>query len=121
MRENEINARTLAKRLRRSLTRAETILWVRLRRKGVNGQRFRRQHPIGPYVADFACVAARLVVEVDGATHGTDEERAHDARRDAFLRRNGWRVMRVQNHEVFRNLDDVLDAISRRLPVSTLS
>jgi very-short-patch-repair endonuclease len=98
------------------MTRAETILWVRLRRKGLNGCKFRRQHPIGPYVADFAYLPARLVVEVDGDTHGSAEERAHDARRDAFLREKDWRVLRVQNHEVYKNLSDVLEAICRWLP-----
>jgi very-short-patch-repair endonuclease len=75
------------------------------------GYRFRRQHPIGPYVADFVSIRAKLVIEIDGATHCTHEERAYDARRDAFITRKGFRVMRVWNEDVYRNLDWVLEAI----------
>ncbi len=103
--------RKFAKALRRKLTRAETILWSRLRRDQIAGYRFRRQHPIGPYVADFACVPAMLVVEVDGATHSTDEELDHDRKRDAYLKKHGWRVCRVWNEDVYKNSDGVLEAI----------
>jgi very-short-patch-repair endonuclease len=103
----------LARALRRTLTSAETILWSRLRH-GIGGMRFRRQHPIGPYIADFACISERLVVEVDGATHGSDAERAHDARREAFLRSRSWQIMRVTNDEVYRSLDAVLELIYQR-------
>lgn len=98
------------------MTDAETILWSRLRRDAVMGHRFRRQHPIGPYVADFACVTANLVVEIDGATHSRDAEVAHDRRRDAFLRARGWRVFRVQNSDIYKNLDGVLEGIARHVP-----
>ena len=74
-----------ARALRRKLTNAETILWSQLR-DGIGEMRFRRQHPIGPYIADFACIQARLVVEVDGSTHASEEEQMHDARREAYLR-----------------------------------
>jgi len=116
MREDENRSRPLAKRLRSEMTKAEVILWSRLRRGSMFGHQFRRQHPIGPYVADFACVAAQLVVEVDGATHSSPAELAHDRRRDAFLRRSGWRVIRVQNEDVYRSLDGVLVTIAERLP-----
>src|ERR1700730_9966315 len=88
-----------ARAFRRKLTRAETILWSKLRH-GLGGMLFRRQHPIGPYIADFACIRARLVVEVDGATHSTDAERRYDARREAFLRSRSWQIVRVTNDEV---------------------
>ena len=101
-----------ARKLRRSLTDAETILWSRLRRDAL-GLRFRRQHPVGPYIADFACVRARLIVEVDGGTHGTEAERSHDARRDAFMRAHGWRVVRVWNIDVYESLNDVMEMVSR--------
>jgi len=98
------------------MTDAERILWSRLRRKSFDGKnRFRRQHPIGPYIADFACVAAWLVVEVDGDTHGTEEKIVHDKRRDAFMRARGWRVVRVTNLDVYKNLDVVLEGIWRAL------
>ncbi len=100
------------------MTDAELILWSRLRRKSFDGHsRFRRQHPIGPYIADFACVAAWLVIEVDGDTHGSAEEVAHDRRRDAFLKERGWRVFRVGNHDIYENLDGVLEGIWRALPL----
>jgi len=102
-----------ARTLRQRLTRAETILWSRLR-QGIGGIRFRRQHPIGPYIADFACIRARLVIEVDGATHNSDAERRHDARRDAFLRSRSWQIVRVTNDDVYRSLDAVLDLIYQR-------
>lgn len=111
MRGEEIASRGYAKRFRRALTGPETILWSRLKQGRSQGYRFRRQHPIGPYVADFASLRARLVIEIDGATHGSDEERAHDARRDSFLAKRGWRVMRFSNEDVYKNPDGVLEAI----------
>jgi very-short-patch-repair endonuclease len=99
-----------ARALRRRLTDAETILWSRLR-KSAQGMRFRRQHPIAPYIADFACVRARLVVEVDGGTHGSEEEREYDARRDAFIRARGWRVVRVLNVDIYGNLESAMEMI----------
>jgi len=93
------------------MTDAEVIMWSRLRDTPF-GMRFRRQHPIGPYIGDFACPMARLIVEVDGGTHSTAAELAYDQRRDAYLRRRGWRVLRVSNLDVYRNLGGVLDEIS---------
>ena len=98
------------------MTHAEVILWTYLRQKNEGGLRFRRQHPIGPYVADFACVPARLVIEVDGATHCTPDEIAHDQKRDAYLTRRQWRVLRVLNGDVYENHDGVFDAISAAIP-----
>jgi very-short-patch-repair endonuclease len=116
MRETEVKSRLFAKRLRRGMTDAERILWSRLRLKSVHGWKFRRQHPIGPYIADFACVKHRLIVEVDGDTHSTDDEIAHDRRRDAYLRKLGWNVVRVFNIDVYKNLDGVLDLIFGSIP-----
>src|SRR5690349_7293661 len=79
-----------ARSLRRSMTNAEVILWSRLRRNQMHGLRFRRQHPIGPYVADFACTTKMLVVEVDSETHHTPEQMQHDERRRAYLFNRGW-------------------------------
>ncbi len=88
------------------MTGVERRVWQRLRAKQL-GVKFRRQHPIGPYIADFACVQARLVVEVDGDTH----QEAYDAHRDLWLGACGWRVMRVVLEEVNRERDGVVDAI----------
>ncbi len=100
-----------ARRLRRELTEAERKLWYRLRAHRLAGLSFRRQAPCGPFIADFICAAAKLVVEVDGATHSTDEEIAYDARRDAWFADNGYRVLRVTNDEVYRNLDGVCETV----------
>jgi very-short-patch-repair endonuclease len=104
-----------ARALRKRLTDAERILWSRLRCHHAGGLHFRKQHPLGPYIADFVCLKARLVVEVDGVTHSTAEEIAHDRRRDAFLESRGWRILRVQNDDVYKDLYRVLDAIGHAI------
>ncbi len=113
MRDREERSKPLAKRLRAVMTSAEVILWSRLRRGGMRDLRFRRQHPIGPFVADFACVSAKLVIEVDGETHATWLERAHDARRRRYFTERGWREVRIGNNDVYKRLDDVLEMIWR--------
>jgi very-short-patch-repair endonuclease len=112
-RKDEQRSQYFARTLRKQMTDAEVILWSYLRCGLLSGLRFRRQHPIGPYVADFACVSARLVVEVDGDTHLSTDEAAYDCYRDAYLRDRGWRVVRVTNMDVYRNLSGVLDMIGR--------
>lgn len=121
MRENETRSRPLARVLRRKLTNAETILWSRLRGGRLNGWLFRRQHPVGPYVADFACVKAQLIVEVDGATHSSLREQTHDRDRTAYLESQGWQVLRVWNTDVYDNLNGVMDAVLAALPPSALT
>jgi very-short-patch-repair endonuclease len=111
--DEKLSPRVYARSLRKRMTDAELILWARLRRNAMDGHRFRRQHPIGPYIADFVCLPIRLVVEVDGATHSSDDERKHDARRDAWLRHRGFRMLRFGNREIYGNLDGVLDTIWR--------
>jgi len=103
--------RERARRLRRMDIGCEKRLWALLRARRLNGAKFVRQLPVGPFMVDFACREAGLIVEVDGATHSTDEELAYDARRTAFLEAAGWRVLRVLNDDVLRNLDDVLEMI----------
>lgn len=98
------------------MTEAETILWSKLQNDQLGGHRFLKQHPIGPYYADFACRRCKLAVAIDGETHSSVEERAYDARRTAFLEREGWAVVPFWNHEVKRNLDGVLESILQRLP-----
>jgi very-short-patch-repair endonuclease len=108
---------TLARRLRKNPTDAETRLWWRLRQKQLGGFRFRRQVPLGPYVADFVCLAEKLVVEVDGGQHAEQVE--HDEARTAWLAANGLRVLRFWNNDVLGNMDGVLqtilDALERRV------
>ena len=116
MRDNEKQSRAFAKQLRRKMPRSEALLWSYIRNGAVSGARFRRQHPIGPYIADFACVAAKLVVEVDGYTHWTPEQLAHDARRTNYLIERGWRVLRVTSADVYDNLAGVWETIAHHLP-----
>ncbi len=98
-----------ARELRGSMTRAEVILWQRLRAKQMCGLRFRRQEPVGNFIADFYCAAARLVVELDGDSHV--ERAAADARRDEIMRGEGFVVLRFTNEQVLQNLTGVLEAI----------
>jgi very-short-patch-repair endonuclease len=100
-----------ARVLRRDSTSAERKLWRALRARSLNGHKFVRQERIGPYCADFACREAKLVVEVDGATHSTDEEITSDERRTAFMLKQGYRVVRFTNAEVYDQLDRVCEAI----------
>jgi very-short-patch-repair endonuclease len=116
MRLTEGRSRSFARRLRKEMTEAEVVLWTYLRERKLNGFKFRRQHPVGPYVADFACLSARLIVEVDGATHSTPEELAHDDKRTEFWGAQGWRVLRVSNLDVFDNMDGVWRTIEHWLP-----
>ena len=102
---------SIARMLRRDQTSAEQRLWRALRNRQLGGHKFVRQLAIGPYVADFACRQTRLVIELDGATHSTEEELASDARRDAYLRGAGYTVLRFRNSEVYEALDAVCDAI----------
>jgi very-short-patch-repair endonuclease len=101
------------KHLRVNATRAETLLWHQLRRKRVEGLRFRRQFPLGQYVVDFVCLPARLIVEVDGPTHELTER--WDDRRTAWLESRGYRVIRFKNADVARNLDGVVGSIAAAL------
>ena len=104
-----------ARALRQQMTPPERWLWQALRAQRL-GVKFRRQHPIGHYVADFACIEARLVIEVDGWTHAAP---GSDMRRDAALHAAGWRVLRFWNNEVMDNRDGVLEVIRAALPPPT--
>ncbi len=97
--------------MRRALTPPEARLWVCLRRRALAGLKFRRQHPVGPYVLDFYCAEAKLVVEVDGESHAHPDRIEHDHRRTAWLQRKGLAVVRIPAEEVRINLDGVLASI----------
>lgn len=101
-----------ARELRKESTEAEKKLWNALRRKNMGGLRFRRQYPLGPYFADFVCLPARLVVEVDGESHAEEAQIRHDRVRTAWLRSQRFRVIRFWNSDVFENIDGVLDVIA---------
>ena len=107
--------RSRARTLRRELTRAEQVMWDILRDFRPRGASFRRETPIGPYIADFARLSARIVVEVDGDSHETDQGRLHDRKRDAFLRAQGFTVIRFDNDQVIDNPDYVFLEIESRI------
>lgn len=100
----------VARKLRREMTPAEALLWVGLRGRRLAGLKFRRQHPIGRFYADFCCVERRLVVEVDGPVHLGLEQR--DAERTEMLACHGYRVVRFTNDRVLEDLDGVLEEIA---------
>src|SRR5271166_4803079 len=95
-----------ARSLRRGMTDAERHLWKHLRLRSIDGFKFRRQHDIGPYIVDFACVRAKLVVEIDGGQHA--DAVTYDVALTAFLSCQGFRVLRFWNNEVLENIDGVL-------------
>jgi very-short-patch-repair endonuclease len=103
--------RTRAKQLRRTMTRAETLLWRYIKANRIEDAGFRRQVPFRNYVADFICFSANLVVELDGESHDFAERQAKDARRDAFFSAEGFQVLRFTNEQVMSNLEGVVEAI----------
>ena len=102
-----------ARRLRKNPTGAESRLWIALRQRQIGGAKFRRQVPLGPYVADFACLEARLVIEADGGQHAW--QAGADAKRDAWFAARGYRVLRFWNNEVFENLEGVVGVVAQAL------
>ncbi|MEO6395414.1 MAG: DUF559 domain-containing protein [Devosia sp.] len=95
----------VARKLRKTMTAPEAVLWNALRQLKPLGLHFRRQVPLGRYYADFACYHPKLVIEVDGWTHG---DPAADAERDTFMQGESYRVLRVSNEDVMRNVDGVV-------------
>ena len=95
-----------ARALRRQSTKGEQLLWMALRNRAVGEHKFRRQCPIGPFIADFVCFDRRLIVEVDGVTHDFNAE--YDERRDRWFRAKGFRVARFPDEDVIKNLDGVV-------------
>jgi very-short-patch-repair endonuclease len=98
--------------LRRNLTDAEQRLWHYLRQKQINGFHFRKQCPVGPYIADFACLSAKLIVEVDGGQHA---DSATDDARDAWFTAHGYRTLRFWNNDVLQNTEGVILTITEAL------
>jgi very-short-patch-repair endonuclease len=105
----------VARKLRSAATSAERKLWNRVRREQIAGFKFRRQVVLGPFIVDFACLEARLILEVDGATHSTEAEAARDAARAARLRAMGFVMLRFTNDDVFREIDGVVETIRLKL------
>ncbi|TDT56814.1 very-short-patch-repair endonuclease [Enterobacter sp. AG5470] len=109
---------THARALRKALTPQERQLWRQLRSRRFACYKFRRQHPIGPWIVDFACCEARLVIELDGGQH--EEQRGYDNRRTRWLEAEGWKLLRFWNNELARNEEGmmmrILDVLQVLLP-----
>jgi very-short-patch-repair endonuclease len=109
----KLQTTTNARALRSEMTDAEQRLWHSIRGQQISNSRFRRQHPIGKYIADFACIDKKLVIELDGGQH--QDQVAYDENRTAFLQAQGWHVLRFWNNDVLENLDGVLASIAEAL------
>lgn len=108
-RRTQINAASL----RKQMTDAEHRLWYHLRKRQLNGYKFRRQYPVGPFITDFACLDAGLIVEVDGGQHG--DQQAKDEARTRFLEGRGFKVLRFWNNDVLQQTEVCLEAIASAL------
>jgi very-short-patch-repair endonuclease len=115
MRGADLNSTRRARSLRRQGTRAEWVPWLALRDLRLGGLKFTRQQPLGSYYVDFVCREQHLIIEVDGGQHADSES---DRRRDAFLNRLGFRVIRVWNNEVLGNLEGVLQMLIAELGIA---
>ena len=109
-----LKAQANARALRRDMTDSERRLWSRLRMEQL-GVKFRRQHPVGNYIADFACLRPKLIVELDGSHHA--DQISYDQKRDLFFQDQGFIVLRFASNEPFLNLDGVLTVIAAELAV----
>jgi very-short-patch-repair endonuclease len=118
-RGKKIHMLSNAKSLRSNQTDAEARLWYHLRAHRFMGLKFKRQKPVGCYIADFVCCERRLIVEVDGGQHA--EQAAYDRQRDAWLRSQGYTVLRFWNHDVMQQLEGVLEQIRRAVEPSPLA
>lgn len=105
--------RNRARSLRRNQTDAELRLWLCLRNRRLAGWKFKRQHPVGRYIADFACVEAQIIVEADGSQHAANAD--DDARRTAYLESRGWVVLRFWNNDILQRTESVLEVIAAAL------
>ncbi|MFC0240237.1 endonuclease domain-containing protein [Rhodopseudomonas telluris] len=110
-----------ARELRKKSTDAERLMWGALRDKQLDGFSFKRQVPIGPFIADFACHAKKLVVELDGGQHYSDDAERADAGRTAAIEARGFRVIRFSNADVMSNRDGVLQSIATELAARALT
>ncbi|HZO28948.1 MAG TPA: endonuclease domain-containing protein [Chloroflexota bacterium] len=113
---HEVWRREAARALRRGATPTEQRLWAVLRGRRFGGRRFRRQHTIRPYIVDFLCAEARLVIEIDGLIHESQQE--YDAERDDFLREQGYRVLRIRADQICRDLAAALAQIDQACKVA---
>ncbi|HSW89112.1 MAG TPA: endonuclease domain-containing protein [Candidatus Saccharimonadales bacterium] len=109
----------LALNLRKQQTDAETILWVHIKNRQIDGVKFRRQVPMGNYIADFVCVKSKLIIELDGGHHNEDVKRNKDDERTKWFEIQGYTILRFWNDEVINNLPGIIERIEMTLKHST--
>ncbi|MDD5569757.1 MAG: endonuclease domain-containing protein [Bacteroidales bacterium] len=105
----------LANDLRKSSTKAEMIVWKVIRNRRIKNQKFRRQHPIDTFIADFYCPQKKLVIEIDGGIHNIKENKEYDIERERILKKHGLKILRFKNEEVEKNINKVIKKISECL------
>ena len=110
-------AQQRAQVLRKRTTDSERLLWSHLRRRQLRGYRFRRQVPIGNYIADFVCIEARLIIELDGSQH--QDQRVYDEQRTRYLEQRGFKIFRVWDNQAFTETQSVLETIANMLESAT--
>jgi very-short-patch-repair endonuclease len=115
MRKDQVHNREALKEnrkeLRKALTPAEAILWNEIKGYKLKGRKFRRQHSIDTYIADFYCASEKLIIELDGGYHNSPDQKSQDLERDEILKALGLKILRIKNNQIFNNLDLVLKEI----------
>jgi very-short-patch-repair endonuclease len=112
---NRASQKDRRRELRRNMTRAEVLLWVRLKNKQLLGQRVLRQYGVGPYIVDFYIPKLKLAIEADGATHVTEEEQEYDRNRQEEIQSLGIHFLRFTNPDVYADMNGVLEAIQEKV------
>ena len=110
-----------SKELRKSLTPEEAVLWTQLKSHKLNGSKWRKQHPIEPYILDFYCASAKIVIELDGSQHYEEKGLESDCKRDAYLKESGITVLRYSNLDIHKNFEGVCEDILKHINTSSVS
>jgi very-short-patch-repair endonuclease len=118
---NKISEKEKRRKLRNNMTKAEVLLWLQLKNKQILGIRFLRQYSVGPYVVDFYAPEVKLAIEVDGATHVTDEEIEYDKNRQATIENLNISFLRFTNQMIYEDMYNVLETIKKYIRTKTKS
>ena len=110
-----MNTTEKTRTLRKNMTKQERLLWQFLRKKNINGLKFRRQYPIGKYIVDFICNEKRLIIEIDGGQHNENQNIVYDKERTKYLETKGFKVIRFWNLDIENNIEGVYQEILKHL------